>query len=42
MENEWRERGQATRGGVTPGRLRGRTSESVTLMLLTPSLHRKV
>jgi hypothetical protein len=36
-----RGRGQATRG-VTSGCLRGRTSEGVALMLLTPPLHRKV
>ena len=40
-DEKWRGRGQATRG-VTPGRLRGRNSEGVTLMLLTDSLRRKV
>ena len=41
IEMKWRGRGQTTRG-VTPGRLRGKTGEGVTLMLLTPPLHRKV
>ena len=40
-KDERRRRGQATQG-VTPGRPRGRASEGVTLMLLTPPLHRKV
>ena len=40
-EGKRRGRGQATQG-VTRGRLRGWTSEGVTLMLLTPPLHRKV
>jgi hypothetical protein len=41
-EDERRGREQATTQGVTPGRLRGRISEGVTLKLLTPPLHRKV